>query len=295
MADFLEEVLYSTVKYGSSWQDEYNVNVVETSGGSEYRSLIHPFPKRTFTLDFELATADMWGNILDLYHRAHGTYAGFRAYCHDEYSSNGAVGVPTAFDQQLLYVSDGVYRLRKQYGLNAAAGAAGYPYRLIKKPKSGTVKIGITPDAMPGVEVRVEDWTVDVTSGVVTFDADLTRAITAISNATQAVLTVGAGHPFVTGMALHVSGVGGMTQINGSRALVTAYAATTVTLAINSSAFSAYSSGGVVHTRPQSGENITAGFEFHFPVRFKTVLPIGQDYPLHRVVDGVEFVEIFNP
>ncbi len=129
MADFLEEVLYSTVKYGSSWQDEYNVNVVETSGGSEYRSLIHPFPKRTFTLDFELATADMWGNILDLYHRAHGTYAGFRAHCHDEDSSNGPLGTPTAFDQPMGLVSTGVYELRKYYGLTGTAGVSGYPHR----------------------------------------------------------------------------------------------------------------------------------------------------------------------
>ena len=42
-------------------------------------------------------------------------------------------------------------------------------------------------------------------------------------------------------------------------------------------------------------DNVRAGFRFHFPVRFKTVLPIGQDYPLHRVVDGVEFIELFNP
>lgn len=295
MADFLEEVLYSTVKYGSSWEDEYSVNVVETAGGSEYRSLIHPFPKRTFSLDFELATADMWPNIIDLYHRAHGTYAGFRAWCHDEDSSNGPLGTPTAFDQQLLYVSDGVYQLRKNYGIGGTAGASGYPYRVIKKPQAGTVKVGITPSVGPGVEVRSDDWAIDTATGVVTFDADLTRSVSAISNAAQAVLTVGAGHPFVTGMALHIGGATGMTQINGRRALVTAYDATTVTLGINSSAFSAYASGASVHTRPQTGETITAGFRFHFPVRFKTVLPIGQDYPLHRVVDGVEFIELLNP
>ena len=290
MADFLEEVLYSTVKYGSSWQDEYNVNVVETSGGSEYRSLIHPFPKRTFTLDFELATADMWGNILDLYHRAHGTYAGFRAWCIDEDSSNGPLGTPTAFDQSMGLVNAGVYELRKYYGLAGTAGAAGYPPRKIKKPQTGTTLVGIGSTA-----IRSADWSVDTTTGLVTFAADQTKSVTSITNAPQAVLDVGASHGFVTGQSVQVSGVAGMTQINGQRALIAATGSATITLAINSSAYSTYTSGGVVHTRPQTGESVTAGFKFHFPVRFKTVLPIGQDYPLHRVVDGVEFVEIFNP
>ena len=94
---------------------------------------------------------------------------------------------------------------------------------------------------------------------------------------------------------MHVGGVAGMTQINGLRALVTAIGATTITLAINSTAFDAYVSGGAVHTRPQSGEVVSGGCEFDFPVRFNTSLPIGQDFPGHRVVDGVELIELLNP
>jgi hypothetical protein len=44
-----------------------------------------------------------------------------------------------------------------------------------------------------------------------------------------------------------------------------------------------------------SGEAITAGFEFDFPVRFNTTLPIGQDYPNYRPVDGVELIELLQP
>lgn len=293
MADFLEEVLYSTVKYGSSWQDEYNVNIVETSGGSEYRSLIHPFPKRTFTLDFELATADMWGNILDLYHRAHGTYAGFRAWCIDEDSSNGSLGTPTAFDQEVLYVSPGVYQLRKFYGKDKAAGASGYPYRLIKKPVAGTVRCAIGSVEMAD---NVLNWSVDTTTGLLTFPANGSANITGITKAAQAVISFSTtSGVFNIGQSVLIGGVSGMTQINGLRGLIVSKTVSSITVAINSTAFSTWTSGGTFNTRPQVGETVTAGFRFHFPVRFKTVLPIGQDYPLHRVVDGVEFVEIFNP
>ena len=290
MADFLEEVLYSTVKYGSSWQDEYNVNVVETSGGQEYRSLNHPFPKRTFSLDFELATADMWGNILDLYHRAHGTYAGFRAWCIDEDSSNGPLGTPTAFDQPAALVSSGVYQLRKYYGLAGTAGASGYPYRTIKKPVAGTVKAAIGT-----VELSATgNWSIDTATGLLSFLQN-NQVISGITNAASAVVTLPFNHQFSTGMSVYFSSVSGMTQINGLRGRVTAESTYTITVDINTSGFSPWVSGGTVSKGPQSGETVTAGYRFHFPVRFKTVLPVGQDYPLHRVVDGVEFIELLNP
>jgi uncharacterized protein (TIGR02217 family) len=289
MADFLEELLYTTVKYGSSWHDAYNVQVSETSGGSEYRSLTHPFPKRKFSLDFEVATDEMWDAILDLYHRAHGTYAGFRVWCIDEDSSNGPLGTPTAFDQPMGLVSTGVYELRKYYGLTGTAGASGYPHRKIKKPVSGSTLVGIGATA-----IRSADYSVNTTNGQVTLAANVAGTITGITKAASAVITVGA-HSFVTGMSVNISGVTGMTQVNGLRALVTGTAATTITVAINSTAFSTYTSGGTVNTRPQTGETVTAGFRFHFPARFATVLEIGQDYPLHRTADGVEFIELLNP
>lgn len=290
MAEFLEDLLYTTIKYGSSWQDDYAVNVVTTSGGQEYRSLTHPFPKRTFVLDYELDLSSMWTDLLDLYHRAHGTYAGFRAHCIDEDSSNGSVGAPTAFDQPMLLVSTGVYQLVKRYGTLSAAGASGYPYRKIRKPQTGTVLVGIGATA-----IRSQDWSVVTTTGVVTFAADHTHSITGISNAAQAVITLGAAHGMVAGESVHISTVVGMTQINSQRALIISADSTTITVGINSTAYGTYTSGGVVHTRPQIGETVSAGFKFYFPVRFKTTLPIGQDYPQNRMADGVEFIELLNP
>ena len=291
MAEFLEDLLYTTIKYGSSWQDDYAVNVVTTSGGQEYRSLTHPFPKRTFVLDYELDLSSMWTDLLDLYHRAHGTYAGFRAHCIDEDSSNGSVGAPTAFDQPMLLVSTGVYQLVKRYGTLSAAGASGYPYRKIRKPQTGTVLVGIGATA-----IRSQDWSVVTTTGVVTFAANKVITITAISKASSAVISTTNTQGLVIGQSVHVSGVAGMTQINGLRALITAVSTNvSITVAINSTAFSTYSSGGTANTNPQTGEAVTAGFKFYFPVRFKTTIPVGQDYPQNRMADGVEFIELLNP
>lgn len=289
MPDFLEERISSLIRMGSSYVDDYAVDIVTTSGGQEYRSLVHPFPVRKFDVSYLLDNNQTYAELQAIYHRAHGRFAGFRARCFDEWSSNGRTGTPTAFDQPMGLVSAGVYQLRKLYGTDKAAGATGYAYREIRKPVSGTVRV-----AIGATEIRNAYWSVDATTGRVTFAADKTIAITGISKASSAVLTVGA-NSFSVGESVQISGVVGMTQINGMRALVTARDATTITVAINSTAFSTYTSGGVVHTRPQPGESVTAGFEFDFPVRFNTTLPIGQDYPGYRAVDGVELIELLNP
>ena len=292
MADFLEERLSDLIRYGSSWQDEFAVNISKTSGGSEHRALVHPYPVRVFDISYMLDDARLWTELVGTYMRAHGTFAGFRARCFDEWSTNGARGTPTAFDQPLLAVTAGsLYQIVKQYGTDKAAGATGYAYRQIKKPVAGTTLVGIGSTA-----IRSADWSVDTTSGRVTFAANVNRAITGITQAAQAVITVGSGHSFVTGMSVQVdSAVGGMTQIRGLRALITATSATTITVNINSTAFSSYTSGGNVNTRPQTGETVTAGCEWDFPVRFETVLPVGQDYPGWRPVEGVRLRELLNP
>ena len=289
MADFLEERLASGIKIGASFNDDYSVDIVTTSGGNEYRRLIHPFPARTFDVSFMLEKQDTYNTLLSMWHRAHGKFAGFRIRCFDEWSSNGAIGTPTAFDQSMLLVSAGVYQLRKIYGTNGTAGATGYPYRLIKKPVAGTVKV-----AIGSTDIRSADWSVDNTTGIVTLSADVSHAITGISKAAQAVVTLGT-HSYVVGQSVGFINVSGMTNINGMRGLIAAADATTITVNINSSGFGTYSAGGEVHTSPQTGETVTAGYQFDFPVRFNSSLPIGQDYTNHRSIDGVELMEILNP
>lgn len=289
MADFLEERISSLVRMGASYTDDYAVEIVETSGGSEYRALVNPFPRRKFDVSYLLDNDQTYAELQAIYHRAHGKFAGFRIRCFDEFSSNGRNGTPTAFDQPMTLVSAGVYQLTKRYGTDKAAGATGYASRNIKKPVAGTTRV-----AIGATEIRSADWSVSTTTGRVTFAADQTYSITGITKAAAAVITLGT-HALVVGQSVHISGVLGMTQINGLRALITAITGTTITVAINSSAFNTWTSGGAVHTRPQTGEACTAGFEFDFPVRFNTAMPIGQDYPGHRSVDGVELIELLNP
>lgn len=69
-------------------------------------------------------------------------------------------------------------------------------------------------------------------------------AITGATNATQAVLTTTTS--FTPGQTVTISGVGGMTQLNGNSYTVVSNSGTTLTINVNSTAFGVYTSGGTV-------------------------------------------------
>lgn len=285
-ADFLEERLDMAVRYGASWGDEFKVEIVATAGGREYRRLVHPYPTRYFNIAWVKDNDAFGAQLLDLYHRAYGTFAGFRIRALDDYSTNGTIGAPTAFDQDLVALTVGsTYQLVKRYGSGTPVDI-GRPLRNIYKPVAGTVLVGIgalTPD--------VSTWSVDTTTGVVTFSANKTRSITGITRAAQAVVTVGA-HTFTTADSVHFTGVAGMTQINGLRGRITATGATTITVAIDSTAFGTWTSGGTVNSAPQATETVRAGCEFDVPVRFNSRLQIEMLSPNMRAANDVELMEL---
>ena len=163
MPSFLEERLPVDVRLGMSYADDYTVMITTTAGGAEYRKLVHPYPVRRFRLIFREALASVWTDVLNLYHRCYGRYAGFRAKAFDDFTTAAdGRSAPTKDDQVLTYVSSGVYQLRKVYGLDAAGIAIGRPSRVIYKPVAGTTLI-----AKNGTLVS-SGITVDTTTGRVT-------------------------------------------------------------------------------------------------------------------------------
>ena len=291
MADFLEERLPIAVRMGASYADEYAVEITTTRGGAEHRRLIHPYPVRHFTINYTLGRSDLWGRVVNLYHRAFGMYAGFRVRCLDDFSTNGNIGTPTAADQPMALLSAGVYQLQTLYGLGGTALPIGYPLRTIFKPAVGTVKVGIS-----GVEIAESKWSLDSVTGKVTFAANKTANVSgAISKAASAVIPC-SGHTFAVGESVYISGNVGMTQINGLRGVITAISAgVSITVAINSTAFSTWTSGGVLNTRPQSGEPVTAGCEFDLPCRFNSRIDIQHVSPDLREAGAIDIIELVNP
>jgi len=291
MAEFLEERLSIDVRMGASYADDFAVEISEDAGGSEYRHLIHPYLRREFTVMYTKVTPDLWASVISLYHRVYGKYAGFRVRCEDDFSTNGDVLDPTAFDHVLQELTAyTTYQLLKEYGAGGAAISVGPPLRTIFKPVAGTVRVAI--DALEQQEGKL--WTVDTTTGIVSFAADKTRAITGISQAANAVVTVGS-HTFAVGESLNFSGVVGMTEINGLRGAIIAVDTLNVTVAIDTTAFTAYTSGGNVHTQPQVGEVVKGGCQFDIPCRFNGRIDINAiEYGI-RESGQIDILELLNP
>lgn len=108
--------------------------------------------------------------------------------------------------------------------------------------------------------------------------------ITAITNAASAVVTintVSGSNPFAVGMDVSFFSVVGMTQINGLKGAVTAIGgssgAWTITVAINSSGFGAYVSGGLISC-PRQATN-------PFPIACITRNNFIHDIPLWGAID----------
>ena len=295
MGEFLEERISVQIRYDNTYQDDYAVEITQTGGSndtkaSEYRRLIHPYPVRRFSVAYQLDRDECYADILALYHRAYGKFSGFRAKNFDDYTTAANHrAAPSATDQALALVSAGVYQLQKKYGTDKVGIAVGYPVRILYKPVANTTLV-----AVGGVSVPVTAmWTVDTTTGRITFAANKSKAVTGITQAASAVVTVGS-HTYAIGESVHFGSVAGMTQINGLRGTVTATGASTITVNINSTGFSGYTSGGTVNTNPQTGETVTGGCEFDFPVRFDSSIPVNQNHRTSRFVE-FDLVELLNP
>jgi hypothetical protein len=180
-----------------------------------------------------------------------------------------------------------VYQLMRWYGDPQDAKCA---RRRLRKPVAGSVTFGVGGAVYPAAQ-----WSVDSTTGLITMAANKSRSITAISKAADAVLDVGS-NTFAVGESVAITGVDGMTQINGKRALITAKPSSTqITVAINSTAYSTWTSGGTVQTWPLDGEAVSGGCEFDVPCRFDSDLDA--TFSNLDIIDasGIAIVEILNP
>lgn len=289
---FLEERFPLKIRYGSSKDRRYAVDVVTDAADNAYPMLRHPYVIARYEADFSPKFIAEMNELASLFDRCGGMFGGFRVKDITDYTTNNWTDAPTYHDQLCTTISaaTGTYQLTRWYATEGGSTAA---RRRIRKPVAGTVAVGIRDAAANDHQITA--FTVDTTTGIVTLSANKTDTIAGITQAASAVVDVGT-NTFAIGDSVHFSGVVGMTQINGMRGQVTAKPDSThITVNINTTGFSAYSSGGTLNTRPQTGETVRAGCEFDIPCRFENDLTgmTHTDYSL--MATTVALVEWLNP
>ena len=249
------------ISYGSQGGPGYSTAIAETSSGYEQAIIKWSKARHRYDVSYGLRNQVQLEAVIAFFHIVRGRGYGFRFKDWADYKSCTDAATPTALDQS-LGIGDGAdltFQLQKTY----VYGAESYA-RTIMKPVSGTTLVSIQ-------NVTDPRWAVSTVTGIVTFSADITKSISAITQAAQSKITFTASHTLSVGETFHVSGVSGMTQINTKRVKVLAIdAADQVTTDHDTTIYSAYTSGGTIHTIPQTGESVKAGYEFDVPVRFDT-------------------------
>ena len=145
---------------GASGGPVTRTEIVQLASGREQRNARWSVPRRRFDAGSAIRSFAQLQEISDFFEARRGRLFGFRFRDPLDHKSCPAAQAVSAFDQQIgtgnAIASD--FQLTKSVG-------EGLPGRVIAKPVTGTVRIGVD-----GVEQQIgTDCLVDTTSGLVTF------------------------------------------------------------------------------------------------------------------------------
>lgn len=134
--------------------------------------------------------------------------------------------------------------------------------------------------------------TVNTANGVVTLAALSTKTITNITQGVNGVATI-VGHGLATGSVIKITGVVGMTQVNNQVFTITSTGLDTLQLNVNTSAYTAYVSGGTATLYAAPTDVLTVAGEFDVPVRFDAdKLPVAHIYQQYVEVNSIQLIEL---
>ncbi len=245
------------ISYGGIGGPGYSTSVVVVNSGHEQRNANWSQARARYNVAHAVRTQTQLDTLIAFFRAMRGKTHGFRYKDFSDYAattSNGKIGdgVGTGYPTQ---------QLRKQYD----AGSLN-ERRDIRKPVVGTVSV--YKNAV--LQTVTTHYTLDTTTGIVTWVATSTKTITGITQANPGVVTATA-HGFTNGQLVYISGVGGMTQVNNLVFTVAGATSNTFQLSgVNTTSYTAYTSGGTAALYPQPADALTWSGEFDIPVRFDT-------------------------
>lgn len=153
----------TTLSEGYTGGPGFRTDIVETDGGHEERIARWADARRTWRASRDLASQAQAAEVVTFFLARQGALHSFRFKDWSDHTSNAdGRTAPTHLDQACATVDGSTtqFQLFKTY----VSGSQSYPRRILL-PVSGTVKIGVS-----GSEV-LSGWTVNLTTGIVTFSS----------------------------------------------------------------------------------------------------------------------------
>ena len=148
------------ISRGARGGPERRTQIVELASGDEERNASWANSRRRYDVAYGIRRADDLAAVVAFFEARNGRLHGFRYKDWADYKSNLPSQAITPIDQQIGTGTGSLqtYQLSKRYTSGAQTWV-----RTIAKPVAGTVRVAL------GMVEQMSGWTVDTTTGVVTF------------------------------------------------------------------------------------------------------------------------------
>lgn len=150
------------ISRGARGGPERRTQIVELASGDEERNASWANSRRRYDVAYGIRRADDLAAVVAFFEARNGRLHGFRYKDWADYKSALSSQAITATDQQIGTGTGSLqtFQLAKRYTSGAQTWV-----RTIAKPVAGTVRVAL------GMVEQMSGWTVDTTTGVVTFTA----------------------------------------------------------------------------------------------------------------------------
>ncbi len=240
---------------------EFSTDVIVLESGYEQRNQIWSQNRATYMIQQGLRVKDITSNVsyksfYYFYNTVKGRLYGFRFKDFQDYSATNSEGI----------LGNGIgngyptYQLSKNY----TTGSSTYT-RTIKKPVIGTEQIYRNNNLL----TINTNYTIDYTTGLVTFIPDYSYTITSITSGVNPVITTSIATNITAGQYVYIANTNSSTGLNNQAFLVTSVTNST-TFTISATNLDTSNTNGNVYVYPQASDTLTASFEFDVPCRFDT-------------------------
>lgn len=276
MVDFLEIRFPVGITYGPIGGPTFLTDVLVVGSGDEQRNARWTIGRAEYTVDTILMKPAPMADLIAFFRIVQGRKLGFRLKDHTDFKSV-LFTLPTSALDQVLGTGDDTtktFQLIKTY-TNQGNDAV----RVINKPVAGTVKIAVATI----VQTEGVDFSIDTVTGKITFlpTISVTGADIEAFEDSNTFSFIGAStdfSAFSVGARIEVAGFAGPTN---NRSGLTFFTITALDLdsngigeiTVDGPTVNELAGASVtinVHPAPDSGDQVTAGYEFDVPVRFDT-------------------------
>lgn len=254
------------ISRGASGGPGYQTEIVEVASGFEKRNVTWPLGRARYDVAHGVRTQAQMDVLTAFFRAMKGRGLGFRYRDWADFEctvSNGVLGTGNGTGLP-------TYQLGKLY----VAGAQS-EVRQIRKPVAGQVAVRRNGSAVT-IGSGAGQIAVATTTGIITFAADATSAVTGITpgTTTSVVLSTNPG-TLVAGQLLHLSGFtgAGAGLVNGIAHTINSVSGSgpfTFVLATNTSGATITVGSGLGSRFPQVADALTWAGQFDVPVRFDT-------------------------